>query len=159
MKNNQKTFPSADTAKPTTSADVIKYIISHSCIYFTAVAIILLIAQSISAGDSEKTIEPLRFLLIYPFTLAVAAADCIFKARSLGTGTKATIHYAITVLAFYLFVCAPAKSAANPIVIVLFLSFIYFLIATPILIVFSSVKKKKSKEVPYQSVYGKVTKK
>ena len=121
--------PTEQQVKPIKATDIIKHIISHSCIYFTAIALVLLIAQMISAGESEKTIEPIRFLLIYPFTLAFAIADCIFKVPSLGKGAKVTIHYAITVVSFYLFVCAPAKSAANPVVIVLFMSLIYFIIA------------------------------
>ena len=159
MKNNKKSIPATEELKTTTAADIIKQIISHSCIYFTAVALVLLIAQAISSGESGKTIEPTRFLMIYPFTLALASADCIFKARSMGTGAKVAIHYAITIIAFYLFICAPVKSSANPIVIILFMSFIYFVIATPILIVRHLIKKKKEKEVPYQSVYSKVAKK
>ena len=155
-----KTAPKSTERKvnPIKATDVIKYIISRSCIYFTAIALVLLIAQMISAGESEKTIEPIRFLLIYPFTFFLASADCIFKAPSLGKVAKVTIHYAITVISFYLFVCAPAKSAANPIAIIFFMSLIYFIIATPILIVFSIIRKKKNPVEEYKPIYSKIKK-
>ncbi len=150
---------SVEQISPVKAADVIKYILSHSCIYFTAATLVLLfIIQITSGSESEKAIEPSRFLLIYPFTFAFALADCIFKVRSLGTAAKVFIHYAIVVISFYAFVCAPAKSAANPIVIIVFMSLVYFIIATPILIVRHSIKKKKEKEVPYQSIYVKTVK-
>ena len=148
-----------DAPKTLSASDVIKYIISHSCIYFTAVGLIILIFQAIAVGDSEKTIEPLRFILIYPFTLALACADCIFKVKSMGVSAKVVIHYAITVISFYIFVCSPAKSEANPILILLLLSVIYFIIAAPILIVRAIIKKKNTPVEAYKPVYGKITNK
>ena len=159
MKKNVQNIVKDESPKALSTLDIAKYIISHSCMYFTAVAIVILIAQMISAGDSEKTIEPLRFILIYPFTFALACADCIFKARSMGLGAKVAIHYAITVIAFYIFVCSPAKSEANPIVILLLLSVIYFIIAAPILIVRAIIKKKNTPVEAYKPVYGKITRK
>ena len=154
MKKTTKNIPQ-EQPKPFSATDVIKYALTRSCIYFTAITVIILAAQIILIGASEKTIEPSRFLLIYPFTLAFSLADCIFKARALGITAKVFIHYAVAVFSFYAFVYAPTKSEANPVVIIVFLSAVYFIIATPFLIVRAVNKKKKEKAVPYQSIYSK----
>ncbi len=155
----QKSILTSEQPKQLAASDIVKYIFSRSCIYFTVVTLVILIAQVFSTGQNGRTVEPIRLLLNYPFTLALACADCIFKARSLGTGAKVAIHYAITISSFYIFVCLLAKNQANPIVIIMLISVIYFIISAPILIVRHSIKKKKKKEVPYQSVYSKAAKK
>jgi len=135
---------------------ITNHIISYSCIYFTAIALLILIVQALSANENEVSfMAPSRFLMLYPFTLAVAVADCIFMVKEMKTFSKVLIHYASFAISFYIFVCSPIKNGSNPIAMVAIVSVLYFIVATPILIVASSKSKKKRESVPYQSVYKK----
>lgn len=135
---------------------IINHIISYSCIYFTAIALLILIAQALSAQSNEVSfMAPSRFLMLFPFTLAVAIADCIFMVKGMGMLSKVLVHYATFAVSFYIFVCSPIKNGSNPIALVAIVSVLYFIVATPILIIASSKNKKKRESVPYQSVYKK----
>ena len=135
---------------------VLNHIISYSCIYFTVISLLILIVQALSAQENEVSfIAPSRFLMLFPFTLAVAVADCIFMVKSMKMASKVLVHYASLAVSFYAFVCAPMNNGTSPLAIVALITVIYFIVATPILIIVSAKNKKKRESVPYQSIYKK----
>lgn len=135
---------------------IINHIISYSCIYFTALALLILIAQALSSDGNEVSfMAPSRFLMLFPFTLAVAVADCVFMVKDMGMASKVIIHYATLAISFYVFVCSPIKNGSNPFALVAIISVLYFIVATPVLIIVSAKNKKQRESVPYQSVYKK----
>lgn len=154
---NQST--SANEKTTLTPLGALKYIICYSSVLFTAIALIVLIAQAASATESGVAFaDPARFLAIYPFALFAAAASLVFKTK-MNTLLKILIHYGVSVIAFYLFICAPIKEHINSVAIVALVSILYFIGAAIEVCIRSSIQKKKRDSVPYQSVYGKITRK
>lgn len=156
---NEKISAHVDEQTGLTPLGAVKYIIAYSSVVFTAITLVLLIFHSLSANKAGMAFaDPARFLAIYPFALFSSVAGLVFKSK-LKTAVKVLIHYAVTIVSFYLFICAPIKSSTNPIAIIALASLIYLLGAAADLGIRAAINKKKRDDVPYQSVYGKITKK
>jgi hypothetical protein len=155
MKNVKSPAPVTEQTK-LSATDVIKYIIGYSSVVFTAISLILLIVQALTVGEDEIAfVDPSRFLMLYPFTLCTAAAALVFKARTIKMWLKLLIHYGVSAIALYIFVCAPVKNGS----IVALASILYLIVALAILIPRAIINKKMNEEIPYQSVFGKANKK
>ena len=158
MKNEKKAAPAAEQTR-LTAYGAIKYIICYSSVVFNAISLILLIPQALSTDSNGVAfVDPARFLAIYPVALCTTAASLIFRAN-MKTVFKVLIHYAVTITAFYVFICAPIKSTSKPLAIVAVTSLLYFIGVAIDLGIRAAIDKKKRVETPYQSVYGKLTKK
>ena len=158
MKNTPQVAPAPEKTK-LTLLGALKYIICYSSVLFTAISVVILIAQSASASaDGVAFADPSRFLAIYPFALCTAAAGLIFKTQA-KTLVKILVHYGVSALAFYFFICAPIKSSTNPAAIVALVSLLYFIGVAVELSIRTAIKRKNRDAVPYQSVYGRITKK
>lgn len=158
MKNTTKSAPAPEKAA-LTPLGALKYIICYSSVLFTAISVVVLIAQAASATEGGIAFaDPARFLAIYPFALFAAAASLVFKTK-MNTFLKIVIHYGVSVVAFYLFICAPIKEYTNPLAIIVLVSLLYFIGAVTEISIRASIDKKKRDSVPYQSVYGKITRK
>ena len=138
--------------------DIIRYIINHSCIYFTLLSLVLLFIQYITSENATSYIEPSRFLLLFPFAFCISVAECIFKAKTLNIFIRVLVHYAVFVISFYVFVCAPTANLNKPIIIMTLVTVIYFIVAIPILVIRGAVKKKQKDSIPYEGVYKNVFK-
>jgi len=155
MKNVKSPAPATEQTK-LSAMDVIKYIIGYSSVVFTAISLVLLIAEALTVGEDEIAfVDPSRFLMLYPFTLCTASAALVFKARSMKMWLKILIHYGVSAIALYIFVCAPVKNGS----IVALASILYFVVVCAVLIPRTIINKKKNEETPYQSVFGKANKK
>lgn len=158
MKAEKNSAPVAEKAK-LTPIGAIRYIIGYSSVIFTAISLVLLIFWSLSENKEGMTFtDPARFLAIYPFALCASAASLVFKAK-IKTAVQVIIHYAVTIFSFYLFICAPIKSSTNPVAIIALASLLYFIGIAVYLGIRAAINKKKREEIPYQAVYGKITKK
>lgn len=142
-----------DKNKSSLMPQKLKRILVRSCVYFTALTLMLLIIQAFSADI--RYVTPTRFLLIYPFSLSMALGDLVLKAKSMKSATKVITHYLISVGAFYAFLLAPAKNSGNPVVLILILTAVYFIVAIPVIVVRARKRKKETEAAPYVSVYSK----
>ena len=142
-----------EQTKATPFFEKIKNIFTSSCSYFTAITLALLIIQSFSADI--RYITPIRFLLIYPFSFAMALGNLVLRSKSIKPFAKIMYHYLISIASFYIFLVLPAKNSGSPAVLLLTLTFVYFVIATPILIIRHKQHKKEIEVTPYISVYTK----
>ena len=128
------------------------YIAMWSCVYFTAVSVILLMLQALQADSLY--VKPDRFLLILPFGVSMSIGNLIIKAKALKLRWKVILHYASSLLAFYLFLVLPAETLTNPLPLMMIITVAYFLVATPILIILNIKNKKSREEAPYKSMFS-----
>ena len=140
-------------ANKTPIASRLLHVFLWSCAYFTIITLFLLIIQSFQT--ETRYVTPSRFLLIYPFGLAMAFGNLVLMTKALKAAAKTFLHFLITVLSFYVFLILPAQNSGNPIALLFILSVIYFLIATPILIVRHAKLKKAREETPDTSMFSK----
>ena len=138
--------------KQTPWLERIKYIFLWSSAYFTVITLLLLISQ---VFQTSTYVAPAKFLMIYPFAIVMALGNLIIKAHAMKIGTKTLIHCLMTISGLYIFLILPNKSTTNAPVILLIFSVIYFLIATPILIVRHIKLKKAQEETPYKPMFSK----
>lgn len=140
-----------ETTKASLGARLL-HIFLWSSAYFTVISVALLLTQSF---DSSMYVSPTRFLLIYPFSLVMALGNLVIKSRSIKTFAKTLLHCIMTISALYLFLILPTGNVANTLVVLLVFAAIYFLIATPILVVVYIKRKKAEEQIPYQAMFTK----
>ena len=136
----------------TPTKELIKYVFLWSSAYFTIVTLLLLFTQAL---NSNTYVVPAKFLLIYPFALAVAVGNLVLKSKSMKTGVKTAIHCAIVIISAYVFLILPNKSTTNSGLILITFAAIYFIIAAPILIARRIKLKKAEEKTPYKSMFSK----
>ena len=129
------------------------YLFLWSSAYFTVITLLLLFAQALE--EDTRYVLPSRFLLIYPFGVMMALGNLILMTKKIKLAAKTMLHYLITLTSFYLFLLAPSKGSGNPFVLILILTAVYFIIATPLIIVFSYKNKKQNETIPYKSQFSK----
>lgn len=142
-----------NTKKTNQALEKLIYVLLRACSYFTAITLFLLIIQSLKADS--RYVSPTRFLLIFPFGVSLAVGNLVLKSKSLSIFAKTVSHYLISVVSFYVFLIAPIGKSANPIPLILILTVVYFIVATPIIIIAAKKHKKELEEAPYVSIYSK----
>ena len=130
----------------------LKYVFLWSSAYFTVITLLLLFSQAL---NTDTYVAPSKFLLIYPFAIVMALGNLVIKEPSLKMRTKTILHCLMTIGGLYVFLILPNKSTTNPPVILLIFAVIYFIIATPILIVRYAKHKKAQEEAPYKPMFSK----
>lgn len=145
-----KTFETKnEQIKQPSVAKTIGSVLSNTCILFTVLAMAILATQLFGNND---LISPLRFFLLFPFSLCVSLSNLIFKARSINTFFKLFIHFAALSASFYLCLCTTLKNV-KPVILVIILGVLYIIIATPIVIILKSIKKKSEPKPEYVSMF------
>jgi uncharacterized membrane protein YfcA len=139
-------------AKKAPFGELLKYVFLWSSAYFTIITLVLLFSQAL---DTDTYVVPAKFLLIFPFAVVMALGNLVIKSQAMKIGAKTILHCAMTILGAYVFLILPNKTTANPFVILLTFAAIYFIIATPILIVRRSKLKKEEEKTPYKSMFSK----
>ncbi len=103
-----------------------------ACLYYTVLSLlVLLIALAISGGFEQMVISSLSFLLLFPFSLSLAAAQVMRKGSSLAAWAKGLLGYLLVLAAFLLFVWLPSNPSTAPmswILAIVFFTLIYWAI-------------------------------
>ena len=141
-----------DTSKSVIASRLL-HVFLWSCAYFTIITLVLLTIQTFQADT--RYVMPSKFLLIYPFGLAMACGNLVIMARSIKIAAKTFLHFFITILSLYLFLILPSQNSGNPFALILVFSALYFIAAAPILTVRYVKLKKLREETPYTSMFSK----
>lgn len=102
---------------------LIKRLCTGACVYFTLLALALMLIRAIAAGLDGGIIEISRFLLLFPCGLLLSAAGTVYRHTQLQGWARLLLHYLLTMLAFFLCLWLPAgghTAAKNLIAIMLF---------------------------------------
>lgn len=137
-------------SKSKSSYGVIKDILLNSCAFFTVFSMLILATQLFADRDM---IDPVRFFMLYPFSLCISLANLIFKTDKIKFLFKIVVHCSITTLSFYILMCLPMKSAKKGVLIILFV-ILYIIIASIIMIIRKPTKKPKEPQKEYTSMFG-----
>ena len=85
----------------------------------------------------------------------MALGNLILMTKKIRLAAKTTLHYLITLTSFYLFLLTPSNGSGNPFILILILTAVYFIIATPLIIVSYLKNKKLNETIPYKSQFSK----
>ena len=106
---------------------LIKRLFSGTCLWFTLLAVGLMLIRLIAEGSGDGIIEIPRFLLLLPCGLFLAAAGTIYRNTALAGWARLLLHYLFCMLAFFLFLWLPAggRTAVKNLLAILFFTLIY----------------------------------
>lgn len=144
----------ATEAKKRKTTEALKFVFFGSCTIFTALAMLFLSPQLFTHND---LIDPLRFFLIYPFSLCVTIGSLIFKVKKAHILLKLLVHFSVIAVSFYVFLCS-TLSNADPFILIALLGLIYAIVAIAILSVLRITRKKEEKPA-YVSMFSQSSKK
>ena len=89
----------------------VKHIFVSSAVIFTMV--VLLLGFILAGTSGDLSIDPIRFLLIYPFALSLATGNHLHKAKKKSPLLSFLFHFLFTVGGFFLFLYLPAYKGAS----------------------------------------------
>ena len=82
--------------------DLIKKILTHSCIYFSFIMLFYIIIQAIvNVGDDTLYLDAVRSILFFVFSLLLAIANIIYCKVKIPGYARLIIHYLICIFAAY----------------------------------------------------------
>ncbi len=99
---------------------VLKRLFTGACVYYSAFSLALLLINVVLAGGTDgRVIGVLNVLLLFPFSLALSAAEFIRKNDKLSGAVRMLLHYFIFTAAFMLFLWLPSKTSKSVINVLL----------------------------------------
>lgn len=115
---------------------LIKQIFSGTCLWFTLLAVGLMLIRLIADGNGDGIIEIPRFLLLLPCGLFLAAAGTVYRHTALAAWVRLLLHYLLSMLAFFLFLWLPAggHTAVKNLLAIVFFSLIYVAVFAVVLL-------------------------
>lgn len=115
---------------------LIKRLCTGACVYFTLLALSLMLIRTIAAGLDGGIIEISRFLLLLPCGLLLSAAGTVYRHTRLQGWARLLLHYLLTTLAFFLCLWLPAggHTAADHLISIAFFTVGYALVFAVILL-------------------------
>lgn len=115
---------------------LIKRIFSGTCLWFTLLAVGLMLIRLIADGNGDGIIEIPRFLLLLPCGLFLAAAGTVYRHTALAAWVRLLFHYLLSMLAFFLFLWLPAggHTAVKNLLAIVFFSLIYVAVFAVVLL-------------------------
>ncbi|MBQ7346603.1 MAG: hypothetical protein IJW55_01465 [Clostridia bacterium] len=120
----------------------IKNWLCGGCVYFTAIALILILVNLMIDGSAG--IAAARFLLIFPCGLCMSFGGMLWKVRALPRWIRILLLYIIDVLAVFLLLYLPtsasAQAATQLLMFVLF-SVVYWIVFGLIMLISSRIRK------------------
>lgn len=91
----------------------IKRLFTGTCVWFTVLAVGLMLIRSAMGGFDGAIIDVSRFLLLLPCCLFWAGAGTIYRHTALSGQVRLLAHYLLTILAPFLFLWLPSGTHAG----------------------------------------------
>ena len=135
----------------------IKDLLQGACVIFSVIMLIyIIIAAIVNVGDGELLLEAGRVALFFVFSCLVCCANLIFSLKSLGGGIRLTIHYLITLFAFYsCFLLSLNLGASGLLVGFVMFTAVYFAVMGIRRVLISSYRKNLDASEEYEKQYSK----
>ena len=87
-----------------------KKTLNLSTIYYTiGIIAFCAIMLAFHSGEDSISMDPTRFLFIYPFCLSLATANVILKHTNIQAVARWILHFTLIVFGAYLFIILPAN--------------------------------------------------
>lgn len=102
--------------------------LNGGCVYFTVISLFFLL---LNLATPEKSITPVSFLRIVPAALTISLGGLLLKWQVIPRWARCLAHYALLMLAFFLFLWIPLNPIASPsttLIVIVVLSVVYWLI-------------------------------
>ena len=137
--------------------DFFKKICIHTCFYFTAATLLLILFGLAVNQDLSRGIHPGAQALLLPFSFLLATANIQFKYADFHIAGRTAIHYALTMFGTMCCLYLPNKNAgaggSQGLILFVALSAIYAIIMGIVLGIRARIKRVTRDESRYKSVY------
>lgn len=136
---------------------LIKKTLTATAIWFTAIMTgYMLVLQIINVGEDSAAVEAFRVLLIFLFALLFSIANTIRSAKSINGALRHTVHYLITVFAFYACFMLPVDMRTSFMITGVVIFTVVYLLVVGIMAIFSSrLKANRESEIAYSRQFNK----
>ncbi len=88
---------------------VIKKLFLNGCVYYTAIALAMILLNLAIGAGSDAPILASSFLLLFPASLCFSAGGLLLSNKKLSFPLRALLHYGITLLTVFVFLWLPAN--------------------------------------------------
>ena len=155
---NTQVAPPAEAPSVTSS---LKSLWLGTCARYTVLCLVLLVTSAIASESLTVTyVDTLRFFLILPFAFCVTVGARIRKADKLATGLKCILHPLTVLGGFYLFGYLPFQVSTKPsaqqvLLMLLLAAIVYGILVGVLCLLGSGSRRKKDRDTPYVSQFGK----
>lgn len=142
---------------------VLRALVVSGCVWFTVLSLCLLTIQALAAtaekGTVQSAVEPTRFLLLFPFSLTLAAAGTVRRSHLPGAA-RLILHPVLCLSGFLLFCYLPyglsAKHTPAQVLLFVLTALILYAILLAVYLPVTRHKQQKAREeAPYQSQFNK----
>ena len=169
MSKYTKMNKSAQTAQTNTktegSKSRLKSILCASCCYYTVFCLVMIFIAALASGSFDVGVYSPKLLLLLPLSAAIAAAQAILQIETMSRGARYFLHPVLCLGAAYLCIILPYQleqaslgRTVTPAQILLFVLATAVVYGVAVLIralVRGAVGKRREKETPYESQFGK----
>lgn len=116
---------------------LLKHLALGTCVWFTLLALALMLIRAIVSGIDGGIIEISRFLLLLPCGLFLSGAGMVRRQTTIAGWLRLLLHYLLTTLAFFLFLWLPSggHTGAKNLAAIAFFTLGYALVRGLILLV------------------------
>ena len=129
------------------------------CAVYTVTAMLFLLLNLAMAGSFDGVIiRPNAFLLIFPFSAAIALASLLYVLKGIHRTLRQLLHFVLCVGAAYLFLYLPVNadaSTSGKFIMLLFFTAVYWAFMGGYLAATSSRRQKNASREEYKSIFKK----
>ena len=86
----------------------VKAILRATCAAYTVIVLFLCLVLLFTSDNADRTVSPLNFLLVLPFSLVFSVANYVDRETKLHPLPKSLLHFLLTVGGFFCFLYLPA---------------------------------------------------
>lgn len=137
--------------------DYLKKICFHTCLYFTAATLVLLLISIIVNNDLTRGIHPGNQALLLPFALLFAVANVLFGHGTFKIWIRVVLHYALTFIGIFCCLYLPSRedntSPSQGFIFFLAITIIYAIVMGVLLGIRARIKRVTRDAAHYKSVY------
>ncbi|MBQ9774009.1 MAG: hypothetical protein IJW30_05035 [Clostridia bacterium] len=112
---------------------LLKKWLRSACVWYAVVSLLML-CIGVAVGSGSSVLSTKSYLMMFPFGLCMSAAGMLYRSAKIDRWLRILAHYAISIVAFLLFLLLPNENPAVPfkasfvLIMIVLLSVVYWLL-------------------------------
>lgn len=138
---------------------ILNYIISKilypACAIFTLISFVFLIFTQLVSVYQKPAIYIDSYFMFFFLSILIALSNRVFYIPKMSALSKTMLHALFVLLSIVAVVYIKSGvTEANPLVLILLYAVLYTAVATPVLLIMSSINRKKKENKDYKSMFN-----
>ena len=137
---------------------IFKYIFTQvlypACAIFTVTSFVFLLFTTLVSNYQKPAMFMGSYFAFFVLSVLISLSNGVFKIKSISVMSRTLLHAfcvitSITVVSYV----SVGNTGSNPLIFVLLFTVLYAIVATPALLIISSINRKKSEKKDYRSMF------